>query len=419
MNRFALGMLAAASCVSAAVAETTIEVHYAFPNNFKELQERLVAEFRVRRPDITVKFWNPAANYEEGTAQVLRNAIVGQMPDVYYNGLNQIRVLVEQGHAVALDKFVTSTGEWSRLGYVPALMSLGALDRKTYGLPFAISVPIIYVNENLLKAAGGSVDTFPRDWDGILDLGQKMTNRAENIIGFLFAHDASGNWLYQALAKSMGGSLASPDGCKVAFDSPAGRWGLGILEKFHKRGMPDLGYAQGRQAFAAGRIGIYVESSSAVTLMERNVADRFVMRTLPFPVPSKEGRLPSGGVVAMILAKDAKKQEAAWEYVKFVTGPTGQTLMARHTGYAPGNQKALDDPQLLKGYYEARPNHATGVNLLPISTGWDNWSGPNSVKIVSIIQEYMNDVVTGRKTADTAMPMMIRDVQKLLPSCKS
>src|SRR5262245_4319049 len=44
MNRFALGIAAAAGFVTAAsfataaLAETTIEVHYAFPNNFKQLQ---------------------------------------------------------------------------------------------------------------------------------------------------------------------------------------------------------------------------------------------------------------------------------------------------------------------------------------------------------------------------------------------
>ena len=84
----------------------------------------------------------------------------------------------------------------------------------------------------------------------------------------------------------------------------------------------------------------------------------------------------------MILTKDPAKQKAAWEYVKYVTGPVGQTLMAQLTGYAPGNQKALDDPKLLGGYYEQRPNYATGIKQLPVMTGWYNWAGPNSVKIV-------------------------------------
>jgi multiple sugar transport system substrate-binding protein len=210
MTRFWLGLALAASFATAALADTTIEVYYAFPNNFKRLQEKLAAEFRAQRPDITVKFWNPASTYDEATAQVLRNAITGQLPDVYYNGLNQIRVLIEQGHAVALDKFVASPQEWPRLGYIPAMTTLGELNGKKYGLPFAISVPIIYVNKNLLNAAGGSIDSFPADWEGILDLGDRMTNRAENIVGFLFAHDAFRQLALSGAREKHGGLARQP-----------------------------------------------------------------------------------------------------------------------------------------------------------------------------------------------------------------
>lgn len=398
-------------------AETPVSVLYAFPSNFKELQEKLAAEFRTLRPDIKISFWNPATTYDEATAQVLRNSLTGQVPDVYFNGLNQIRVLIEQGHATALDAFVSGPAEWSRLGYIPAMTTLGELNGKKYGLPFAVSTPIVYINEDLLKKAGGLVETFPREWAGVVEFGRKITNPAENVIGFIYGHDASGNWLYQALVNSVGGKLGSDDGCKVAFDDADGRWALEMLETFRKSGMPDMGWQQGRQTFAAGKVGIYVESSSAVALMEKNIGGKFTMRTVAFPVPEPDGRLPAGGSLAMILAKDSEKQKAAWEYVKFVTGPTGQTLMANYTGYAPGNQKAIDDPQLLKGYYEQRPTYATGVKQLPIMTGWHNWAGPNSVKVVSVIQDHLNDVVSGRRTAAETMPLMVRDVQKLLPAC--
>jgi hypothetical protein len=116
------------------------------------------------------------------------------------------------------------------------------------------------------------------------------------------------------------------------------------------------------------------------------------------------------------LAADKDKQKAAWEYVKFATGPIGQTIMASGTGYAPGNRKATDEPSLLGGYYQARPNLATGVNQLPLMTGWYNWAGPNAVKIVDVIQIHINDVATGRKTAAEAMPRMKRDVDAMLPA---
>lgn len=104
-------------------------------------------------------------------------------------------------------------------------------------------------------------------------------------------------------------------------------------------------------------LGIYVESSSGVGGLERSIGGNF-KRMLPFLVRTEDGRLPAGGAVAMILTKDSVKQKAAWEYIKYVTGLVDQTLMVLLRGYAPGNQKALDDPKLLGGYYEQRPNYA-------------------------------------------------------------
>lgn len=419
MRRLWIGLAAAtalAATAGAALADTTLDVLYANVSVFKDIQEKLAADFERQHPDIHISFWTPAQTYDEGTAQILRGSLVGQVPDVYFNGLNQVRVLVTQNIAVPFDQFVAGKDDWARLGYIPSMVSLGEIEGKTYGLPFAVSTPVMYVNEDLLKKAGGSIENFPKDWDGILALGKKMADPANGITGFLYGYDNAGNFLYQALVNSDGGTMGSADGCKLAFDGPAGKWALAEHEAFFKAGMPNMGWQQGRPAFAAGKVGIYVESSATVALMEKSAGGKFTVRTLPFPLPAADGKLPAGGAVAMILAKDPAKQKAAWEYIKFVTGPEGQTAMANATGYAPGNQIAVDDPKLLKGYYEARPNFATGVKQLPVMTGWYNWGGPNSVKIVDVIQNYINDVVAGRRTADATMPLMVADVQKLLPA---
>jgi multiple sugar transport system substrate-binding protein len=405
-----LGILA-----SPAAADTTIDVLYAVPANYKILQEQLAGEFHKQHPDITVKLRNPADTYDSATAEVLRSALIGDSPDVLYQGLNQIRAVVDPGHAVALDKFVSGSDEWSKLGYIPAMTTLGEVEGKKYGLPFAVSTPVVYVNEELLQKAGSPVGAIPDNWPDLLALGRKIDDPTRGVVGFLYGYDTTGNWFYQALITSIGGAFGSADGCRVAFNDAYGKSALDVLESFAKARMPEMSWAQGRQAFAAGKLGIFVESSAGVAAMERNVGARFKWRTLPFPVIQKNGRLPAGGTVAMILSKDPEKQKASWEYVKFVTGPVGQTVMAQLSGYAPGNQKALDDPSLLRGYYEKNANYATGVNQLPIMTGWYNWAGPNSVKIVDVIQNYINGVVGGRKTAAETLPAMAADVQKLLP----
>jgi len=421
-RQFALSVLvtfAAVLPISTALGRTTLDVLYAVPGNYKRLQGELAARFQVERPDIEIRLLNPVETYDDGAAQVLRDSLIGRAPDVWFSGLNQVRIMVDRGEAVSLDRIEGSPAAWSSLGYIPSMLSLGEVNNHLYGLPFAISTPVVYVNLDLLRKAGGSIETFPRDWDGILELSKRMEDRSSGVSGFAYAYDASGNWLLQALITSAGGALGRRDGCEITIENEPGRWALRMLQHFHEQGMADLGMTQGRQAFAAGSLGIFVESTSSVALLENGSRGRFTLATAPFPIAAPDGRLPAGGSLAMVLAKSPDKQRAALDYVKFVTGPVGQAMMAKATGYVPGNRLALEDPKLLGGYYEQRPSLMTGVRQLPLMTGWQNWSGPNSVKIVSVIQEHINSVARGQKLADDALPQLARDVRALLPACGS
>ncbi|MGZ9724145.1 extracellular solute-binding protein [Rhizobium miluonense] len=400
---------------NSAFGETKLAVLYAFPSQYKEVLEQLASEFHAKHPDISIEYKQPAETYDTGIVQVLRDSLINEAPDVYFNGLNQLRVLTGKNQAVQLDQFVSNKQEWAQLGYTPSTLAVGQVEGKVYGLPFTLAMPILYVNENLLKKAGGSMATFPRDWDAIVELGKKMTDPAEGVVGFVYPHDLSGNWGYQALVNSAGGSMGSADGCTVSFSDEHGKWALEQLQAFRKSGMPDMGWAQGRQAFSAGKLGIYMASNGSVARFEKEAVGKFTVKTAPLPIPAKEGRLPPGGSVAMILAKDPARQKAAFEWVKFVTGPEGQTLMTEYTGYLPGNDLALRDDKYLKGYFDKRPNLNAAILELPFMTGWYNWSGQNSAKIVDVIQNHINDVASGRTTAETTLPKMANEVQKLLP----
>ena len=83
----------------------------------------------------------------------------------------------------------------------------------------------------------------------------------------------------------------------------------------------------------------------------------------------------------------------------------------------PGNQKALDDPALLGPAYAEAPNNRAGLAALAVGTGWYNWGGPNGVRIVDVIQEAINAVVTGRRRAAEALPALAGQVRPLLAGC--
>jgi len=420
LSRLMFASLGLAAMPASASAEMTLDVLYTTPGTFNTLHQDLAKRFTELHPDIKIKFRNPVAGYEEGAQQILRDQLTGRLPDVAFNGINQIGLFVDRGLGTPLDDFIARDGGAAKLGYYPTLAELGKWKGKTYGLPFAVSTPVLYVNADLVAKAGGRVEDIPKTWPELVALGKKIEAAAgQGKTGLYYQWEQTGNWLVQSLVTSRGGRILKADGCKIAFDDDNGMWALKTLEAFGRWGMPNLALGQARQSFVAGNIAILADSTSYVAAAQRQIGERFVFKTLPFPLASQNGRLPAGGNVAMVFAKDPARQKAAWEYVKFVTGSVGQTQMVNLTGYMPGNEIAVRDPELLGRFYDSNPNHKTSIAQLPVLTEWTAFPGENSLKVIEVVKSHTEALVTGRRKAEDVMPDLSKDVRALLPACKS
>jgi multiple sugar transport system substrate-binding protein len=385
-RNFLLGSLATTALRAPAVmaqSPLTLDVQFPFPGgNNRDIHQGIADRFMQANRDVRITFRNSPQNYEDASQQLLRAALVGQMPDLSFQGLNLLRVLVEKDLARPLAHFIARDGGAEALGYAPAVMDTVRLSGEFYGVPFFISTPVIYVNEALLREAGGGIEAFPRDWAEIAALGNRIQGAAQNRTGFYFQWDVTGNWMWQALLFSRGGRILSEDERRVAFDGPEGLWALEQLEHF----------------------------------AEKQVADRFPMRVLPFPLAAPNGRVPAGGALGVIHAVDPERQAAAWRYLRFCTNPESQAFMVRLTGYLPSNARAIADPDLLGRFYEQNPNQKASASQLPLMTGWYAFPGPNAVRIIDAVRNHMESVVMGSRTARAVLPDMANDVQRLLPS---
>ncbi len=222
--------------------------------------------------------------------------------------------------------------------------------------------------------------------------------------------------MWQALVFSNGGTMLTADEKKVAFDGPAGKTAINTLGRMVTEGtMRDVAQTVALQDFTSGTMGVWGHSTSRLGGVTKQVGDKFKLLTGPFPT-QPDGRLPLGGNVAMLFAKDPAKQKAAWEYIKFATGPVGATMMVQATGYFPSALAAADDPKLLKPYYEKNPNHLVAIRQLPKSTGWYAFPGDNGIKITDVIKDHLQSVVAQKAKPDAVLPQMSKDVQALLPS---
>ncbi|UYO39844.1 ABC transporter substrate-binding protein [Rhodopseudomonas palustris] len=397
--------------------QTEVVLQYPYPELFTDTHKRIAEEFAKVHPEIKVTFRAPYESYEEATQKVLREAVTNQLPDVTFQGLNRIRVLVDKNIPAPLDGYIAAEKDFDKQGFHQAMYDIGTASGKVYALPFAISLPIVYVNLDLVKQAGADVDNLPTTWDGLLDLAKKVKALGPDTNGITYAWDITGNWLWQAPVFARGGSMLNADETKVAFDGPEGQFAMRTIARLvTEGGMPNLDQPSMRATFAAGKTGIHITSTSDLKKTTDMIGGKFALKTIAFPdVVKPNGRLPAGGNVVLITAKDKAKRDAAWEVVKFWTGPKGAAIMAETTGYMPPNKVAND--VYLKDFYANNPNNYTAVSQLALLTKWYAFPGDNGLKITDVIKDHLNSIVSGAraKEPDAVLADMTRDVQNLLP----
>lgn len=397
-----------------AYPDDKVTIHVSYVNSYmKPVHEEIVRRFSQLHPNIAVVLSSPVETWGDQVQRTILDNVTGNGADVSEQAFNLFSQIVARGVAQPLDPFINQEKDWPSMGYSPALTALGAYQGKIWGLSFRISTPIIFYNADLVRSVTENQNEFPSDWQGILRLAKRITALGEQRVGMFFDYQADGNWTFQALLNLRGGQLVTSDG-KIGFNNGEGLGALTTLNEIGQSGMIDMPRDQARQSFSAGILGMYVGSSSQLGGLLKTSSHKFSIGTAPLPRSASDAKIPVGGGIYMLLTKDPKKQAAAWEYIKFATGPIAQTLLVEQTGMMPSNDLPARDPNLLKEFYSKNPLHLASLKQLPIVTTWTSFPGPNSVKISDTIRDHLRAVVTLRSKPDLALADMTKDVEALL-----
>ncbi|MGV3549386.1 extracellular solute-binding protein [Rhizobium sp.] len=392
-------------------APVTIKVQYAYPNGYDLYMKEIAQKFAAVRPDVKIEFFTAATDYIDLVQKTLRTAITGGMQDVSIGGMNTIDMLAERKLVTPLKPLIAAEKDWESLGYTPSILSLGSVNGEPYCMPFTIAIKSIYYNLDLVKRAGGDPDNLPKTWEDVIALQRKIQTLGGGISGLYADYYFDNNFTFQSMIQTQGGENVGPDG-KVAFGGKEGLQALKWLQGFGEAGMTDMTNRQAYQAFASGTLGILVASSSQIVYLQKTSEGRFPMKVVAFP-RAPNGKVPGGGASVMIHAKEGEKLKAAWDFAKFVTGPIGSTLMVQKDGYLPGNNLVINDPLYLKSFYEQNAAQRAMVEQMPLLTKWHNWPGDQGLKIIDVIRDHMQQVVTLKKTPEETIVKMVADVEAL------
>jgi multiple sugar transport system substrate-binding protein len=414
-----VALVAGAGIAAAQAQPVTLDVFYAQPS-FAKYHEPIAQAFMKAHPDIKIAFRAPAANYDEGHQAMMRGAVTNQLPDIYFAGFHLMpemtRTLIKRKQIQDLAPLLAAEpAAWRQANYSDKVMALGKVDGTQYGLAVNMSLPIMYVNTELVKKAGGDPAKMPDTWEGVIALAAKIHAATPDAAGMAYnVHDWPDTWLFQAIIDQAGGSMLDPTGTKVAFNTDAGRKVMTNLRRFVTEGsMPMIEFDASRQQFIAGQIGMFFDTPARLRQVSDLVGTRFTLGTAQFPIDDKaKGGVPTGGCAIVITTADAAKRKAAWEYAKFITGPEAQKIVVEITGYLPTNKLAAG-PDYLGPFYDKNPNFRTGSLQTDRAVPWEGYPGP-TVQIWRAQRDVINAMMRGEIAPAAALDKMASETTAAL-----
>lgn len=335
-------------------AKTTIRVYLRNWQPELKWELAMIQEFEKRNPDIAVERIVVGLGEEYWTKLATMRA-AGLGPDVLDH--TGVGVGVEEEF---LDLTPYVKRDWDKIDvndFFPGARQSSQYQGKWYGLPVASMGTFIFYNKDLFDAVGLppiSADWESPDftWDKLVDYARKLTRidgqgRAERLgielpwaedqLMIWYAWNWGGDWFDEEsyrTARVHGSRLLDPKtiaGYQQVVDL--------IVNKRTAAGVVPWAKTPTSFPFVNEMVGMWwVGGFTASTLKDLRVPFHWGLAPLP---------LTPAGRTTMVLtdhwkvAKETKHPEAAWEFVKFITGKESMRAYAETMGFAPGRASAI------------------------------------------------------------------------------
>jgi multiple sugar transport system substrate-binding protein len=391
--------------------------------------DQLIGEFSKEHPNITVKAQKPQGTSPNGVTNAVPSVqaqlVTGTPPDVAQLGFGDLDFVVHQLGAKPLDDLVGRPAVDAEFDgehpFAPTARTLGDWDGKTYGIPFVFSTPVLYYNASLFAAAGLDPNRPPQTWAEVKTDAQAIKARTGKDGSYLDClTKVSGDWCYQALVESNGGSVISDDRSRLTFADPPAVGAVAMARDLVSSGAsPKLSQTQAYPEFARGDMGMLLESSSLQGTFQKGAAGKWDLRAAP--MPSFDGRptMPTNsGAALFVLSNDPAKQRAAWDLVQFLTSDQAYTAIAQKIGYLPLRTSLTTDPRYLQPWAASNPLLAPNLEQLARLQRWQSFPGNDYTRIKDTMMQGVETAVYQGADPQATMAAAQANASPLLPATK-
>ncbi len=327
-----------------------------------DVQEELVAKFNASQDKVIVESQFQGA-YADLIQKLLAGLAAGEVPDVVLLDSPFVTLFAKDGVLFNLDDLVKNDkSSFDIKNYIPGLLQDGYYDGSLYALPFMRSTPLLYVNGDMFAEAG-LPRRAPATWDEFREFSKKVTKYnadGEPIqlgVGFTMGQ-TSAHWYFQGGVYSYGG-LVSDDKFGMHLDEgPAVKlatlWQDMVFKD--KTAMP----SNSHNDFLNKQVAMVFGSTGSMG----NLLSRADFEVIPAFIPKgTQNLVPVGGSVLSITSNNKWRQQAAWDFIKYMTSAEANAEVVIQTGYMPVSIDAKNNPKIIQ-YFKDNPVRAVAIDQL-------------------------------------------------------
>jgi sn-glycerol 3-phosphate transport system substrate-binding protein len=401
-------------------AQGVTEISFFYPvavgGPITKLIDTLAADFERQRPGIRVK---PiyAGTYQETIVKALTAHRSGTPPAASVLLSTDMFTLIDEDAVVALDEFVTGDADKAWLeSFFPAFMLNSRTGGRTWGAPFQRSTVVLYWNKELFQEAGLDPDTPPATWEEQLNYARKLT-KADATGGTQWGIQIPSSgfpyWLFQGLATQAGGSLMNAEGNATFYDRPEivsalTYWvDLSRVHKVHPPGVVEWGTTP--KDFFERRAAMMWTTTGNLTNVRANA--KFPFGVAMLPAGKRRGSPTGGGNFYVFKQAPRAQQQAAFEFMRWVTAPERAAQWCVDTGYIAVRGDAFQTPSLQR-YVADFPAAAVARDQLQYAVA--ELSTHENQRVTKALNDGLQAALTGAKSPEQALRDAQQEAERIL-----